>query len=227
VAVISVREKPVAQTRPDEGFSSIVASCDGIVRRLTVYKGTAVCTVGQAVEKGQLLVSGYTDCGLKILATGAQAEVFADTNRTLTAITPAQIRFRREIESQYTRYSLQIGKKLIKLYNSSRISLASCDTICKRDFLTLPGGFALPVAWITEQVTCYKTEDRMKEDPSEFAWLHTAADAYLQERLMVGRITDSSVCVLPDTHAYALEIHYSCYEMIGKVSNKEILKQDE
>lgn len=227
VAVISVREKPIPQTEPNESFSNIVASCDGIIRSLTVTKGTPVCTVGQAVEKGQLLVSGYTDCGLKLLATGAQAEVFADTNRSFQAMTPTQYSSRREVQSEKTQFSLQIGKKLIKFYNSSRISLAGCDTICKRDFLTLPGGFTLPVAWITERVTSYQTEDRSIEDPTELSWLRAAADAYLTDQLLVGRIMESAATDRLDADAYALDLRYSCYEMIGKVSNKEIIKQDE
>lgn len=224
VAVISVREKSPPKNQNNEQYGNIVASCDGIVRKITVLKGMPVCTVGQAVEKGQLLVSGYTDCGLKLLATGARAEVFGDTKRTLTVVTPTNNPVRGNCNAQRKRYSIQIGKKLIKMYNSSRIPLAGCDIIRKRDFITLPGGFILPVALITEQVTNYETEDHICEESCDLSWLRTSADAYLLDQLVIGTVTDCFEIPRREAGIYTLDVHYSCYELIGKVSNKEIIK---
>jgi len=62
VATISVREKEQAQYRAENsGVSSIVSACDGVILSCTVTKGSAVCSVGQAVKAGELLISGYTD----------------------------------------------------------------------------------------------------------------------------------------------------------------------
>ena len=77
-AVISVRERSETTTGEGRGgVSSIVASTDGVISELTVLRGTPLCRVGQAVKAGQILVSGYTDCGLTIRAEQAAAEIFA------------------------------------------------------------------------------------------------------------------------------------------------------
>ena len=71
-AVISVRERTEPdKEEPQSGVSSIVAMRDGVISQLTVTKGNPVCKVGQAVKAGQVLISGYTDCGICIRASHA------------------------------------------------------------------------------------------------------------------------------------------------------------
>jgi sporulation protein YqfD len=81
-AVISVREQPVQEQRTGyTGISSIVAACDGRITSCTVTKGNGLCAPGQVVQKGQLLISGYLDCGICIRVTGAEGEIFAETRQ--------------------------------------------------------------------------------------------------------------------------------------------------
>ena len=84
-ATISVREKTTQDVKDDTDnqVCSIVAMRDGIIQSCTVYQGNQLCTSGQAVKAGQTLVSGYTDCGTKIQATRADAEITALTFRDL------------------------------------------------------------------------------------------------------------------------------------------------
>ena len=50
---------------------------------------SALCAPGQAVSKGQVLISGYTDCGLCVLSQRAQGEVMAYTGRSFSALMPS------------------------------------------------------------------------------------------------------------------------------------------
>ena len=77
VAVISVEEGAdfTDMDSSSHQVNSIVATRDGVINSMTVLRGTPVCSIGSAVKKGQLLVSGYTDCGISIKATGANAEI--------------------------------------------------------------------------------------------------------------------------------------------------------
>ena len=88
VAVISVREKWENDNTDQEkkGISGIVALRDGIITSCIVTKGTGLVSPGQAVRKGQLMVSGYTDCGLFLQAVNAEAEIYAQTKRFLELI---------------------------------------------------------------------------------------------------------------------------------------------
>ena len=65
VATISVRERQQDEVTTQKcGVSSIVADRDGIIHEITVTNGSAACKIGEAITKGQTLISGHTDCGL-------------------------------------------------------------------------------------------------------------------------------------------------------------------
>ena len=59
VAVISVLERTGQDNlKKPMGLNSVVAAVDGVICEITSVKGNPLCKVGQAVKKGQLLVSG-------------------------------------------------------------------------------------------------------------------------------------------------------------------------
>ena len=98
VAVISVRERQEQATEnKTTGVGSIVASRDGVITSITTTRGSGICKVGQAVMAGQVLISGYTDCGISIRAVRAEGEVFAQTDRELLRICPTNCLQRSEI----------------------------------------------------------------------------------------------------------------------------------
>ena len=142
VAVISVRERQ-EQTRENISaeVGSIVASRDGVITSMMTTRGNAVCKVGQAVKAGQLLISGYTDCGISIRADRAEGEIFAQTDRDLTVVYPTDRQQRRQTTGLETKYSLIIGKNRINFYFGSGISGSSCVKMYKENYMTLPGGF--------------------------------------------------------------------------------------
>ena len=68
-------------------------SRDGFIVSATVTRGNFLCRVGQSVKAGQVLISGYTDCGICIQATRAEGEIYAQTSRDFAAVTPLSGRF--------------------------------------------------------------------------------------------------------------------------------------
>jgi len=227
VATISVREKSITEeTKNETGISSIVASRDGVIRELTVTQGIGTCQVGQAVKAGQMLISGYNDCGLLIQATRAEGEVYAQTLRELSVITPVDATRRLKISSQSVKYFLLIGKKQIKLYKDSGISDAGCVKMYEKKCLTLPGGFELPVALVRETRTSYTDAPTQLTGADSYEWLQEAADAYLLEQTVAGQILDRKATLQILDGVCVVNGHYSCVEMIGKVKNEEIIKRD-
>ena len=114
-AVITVRERVSYETDVPKGsVSHIVATQDGVVRSCTVTRGCGSCTVGQAVRKGDVLISGYTDCGLTFTAERAEGEIFALTKRSVSIVTPAKCHVQSQTDSIDTRFGLLIGKKTHK-----------------------------------------------------------------------------------------------------------------
>lgn len=221
VAVISIKERDNGAVKEDNcSISSIVAVCDGVVDSVTVLKGSAVCVPGQVVKAGQTLISGYTDCGIKILAERAEGEVFAYTKREFVAVSPVQCQTRSTIIDSETKYSLQIGKKRINLYNNSGILDGSCVKMYSWQFVTLPGGFVLPIAILTEKRVYHALEDGCIAVPKlqlqDFS--HSCLSAYMT----AGKILSAREQMSSDAEIITLRGDYSCYEMIGIIQVEEI-----
>lgn len=227
VAVISVRERSVAdKEEPTSHVTSIIAARDGIIQELTVLQGNPVCRVGQAVREGQLLVSGYTDCGILIKTTRSDAEVIAQTQHDLDAVTLSNCLVRGEITAEVRRYTLRIGKNLINFSKDSGISDTTCVKIYDEKHLTLPGGYTLPVTLITERLIYTEAMNEIEFQADAFAWMAESADSYLYSQMLAGKILDSARSDQTEDGIYKLSSHYSCVEMIGKVRNEEIVEKN-
>lgn len=224
VATITVREKNNTQSQKvhSEGVGSIVATQSGIVKEIAGVKGNVVCKPGQAVGKGQVLISGYTDCGLSIRATRAEGEVYAQTLHDLNTITMSNCSKRTKITRRETRYSLKIGKNLIKLYNGSGISPAGCVKMYTQRNLSLPGDFVLPVVLIEEELIFYDTEP-VQLTAEDAGWLAEAATGYLTSQMVAGQILSKETDLTTAEGVLALQGRYDCYEMISELVNEEII----
>lgn len=225
VATISVKEKSILPQASDEfGPGSIIAARDGIIRTCTVLDGTALCHEGDAVNAGQILVSGYTDCGLTLKAVRARAEITACTLRKLTAISPASSLVRDQQLHTKTKFALRIGKKLINFYKDSGISDSTCVKMYTEEHLTLPGGFRLPIALITEQCVYYSCA--LGNSGDEQVWLENYCEDYLIENMQAGQILTRQINTDYDGDSYIFHGEYVCLEMIGQFMNEEIISND-
>ena len=228
-AVISVREKTTQDIKSKNAnqVSSIVASRDGVIQNCTVYKGNALCSVGQAVKAGQTLVSGYLDCGIVTKTTQADAEIKALTFREIETLSPVPALNRGEKRSESSRYRLQIGKKLINLYKDSGNCDTSCVKIYVENFLQLPGGFRLPVAFIKETVVSY---EEIRETPSAADtgdWLMDFAKTHLRNTMIAGEIISEDAQVDRLDEVYYMYGRYACLEIIGQVKYEQSIVKDE
>lgn len=223
VATVSVRERTEPEvTEQDSAVSSIVASRDGFIVSATVTRGNFLCRVGQSVKAGQVLISGYTDCGICIQATRAEGEIYAQTSRDFAAVTPAQWTVRGEQTAVRRKYSLIIGKKRINLWKDSGILQGSCDRMDRRYELTLPGGFRLPVTLCVEEYTFYDGEMMTLEPDAAEAALSKFAQSALTQQMVAGRILSREESITQSEDKYLLEGTYACVEMIGRVRREQI-----
>ena len=223
VAVISVRER---QEQPKENIASdvgsIVASRDGVITSMTTTRGNGVCKVGQAVKAGQLLISGYTDCGISIRADRAEGEIFAQTDRDLTVVFPMDRQQRGQIIGSETKYSLIIGKNRINFYFGSGISDSSCVKMYEENYMTLPGGFQLPVILVKETWVTYRS-DEIQVQPQQNQLEDFSRD-YLKSQMVAGTILTEDYSLLQEEGQIILSGRYACQEMIGQFRKEEIIK---
>ena len=218
VAVISVRErqqKPADELLPP--VTHMIAKADGIVQSVTVTRGTALCKPGDAVTAGQKLISGYTDLGICIQGTQAKGEVYALTQRKITAISPSVYDLRGEQRGQTVKFALLIGKKRINFYKCSGILDTRCARIYSVWYMTLPGGFQLPLGIIKEVWLDYEASP----GKPEIFDLSDAASRYLLDALADGQILASQTALREDDSAYILNGSYVCREMIAQIQIEE------
>lgn len=92
-AQINVRDiKKTPEIEKHSGTSNIVASKDGQIEILEVYRGSAAVEVGQPVLKGELLISGITESRLQTnLFTDAHGYAVAKTNIKVSNVTSPKI----------------------------------------------------------------------------------------------------------------------------------------
>ena len=221
-AVITVREQlPVKGEQPESGVSSIVAERDAIVESITVLQGNALCKPGQAVKKGQMLVSGYQDCGICIRGLAAKGEVYGRTQRQAAVISPRKYAFRQEQSSSIKKIALLFGKKRINLYKGSGISPTTCAKIYEEKYLTLPGGFILPFGIGIEVTVDYEYHDQTVE--TDLERLKSFLEEYQKSQMIAGRIVQASWSQTETEETSVVSGEYSCYESIGILRPEENL----
>ena len=222
-AVISVRERVMQNEQSAiPAVSSIVAACDGVITSSTVTRGTGLCSVGQAVQKGQVLISGYVDHGLAVTATRAEGEIFAQTQHNLDVIMPATNLVRDAFTGRRVNYSLLIGKKRINLWKGSGISDGSCVKMVSQYHLALPGNFELPLVLLKEETHTYQLERSQSDGREEREQLSDFSKTLIKTDAIALTITDEKECVDKKDGLLLLKGIYGCTEMIGREQGVQI-----
>lgn len=104
-------EKRITGVIPDDSTapSNLVARCDGTVIRVEVHSGDAVCHVGQTVEKGELLISGFDETahsGTKVVR--AKGAVYANVERSFSVSCPVEAEEKAYTGRTYTQTSVSV-----------------------------------------------------------------------------------------------------------------------
>ena len=223
VAIVSVRERPLEEGGTEvQGVGNVVAFRDGVILSCDVTQGTALCTPGQAVKAGDLLISGTIDHGYTTVSTLAEGEVFASTQRKFSMLTSGEITKRGDMTWRKERYSLLVGKKLINFFKCSGISGATCVKMNSKYVLTLPGGFRLPVALVKQSYVNRELSDACMDESQARQLLSDASDRYILDRMIAGRILSTSKAFSSLGEGYHLTGIYACTEMIGRVQQEQI-----
>lgn len=217
VAVITVREQPVSASEPEDKSSicSIVADRDGIIVSCDAEQGTVLCAPGQAVRKGDILISGYTDCGICIRAVHSSGEIYAMTNHAVTAVSPTEYLEKGSVQKSRQCFSLLIGKKRINLYKSSRIWDAECDRIYKEYYVVLPGGFRLPLGIACEQIISHTLSPEQSDISEMDPLLQEFTRKYILNHMNAGSILSAQERFSAEAGLRILNFDCSCMEMIG------------
>ena len=224
IAIIQVEERNRSIEPSNAGaVASIVAVRDGVISDVTVRNGTAMCTPGKSVQRGDVLISGYSDHGLKVTAAVADGEVFAHTRREIQLVSLISRTLQSKQNKITVYYRLRIGKKVINLSNHSGISDATCDKMYSEYCWALPGGFCLPISVMKQTSYSYDLQT-VTEKESASMRLEADSRAYLLDQMIAGEILYATQSAKVSGDICRLNGIYSCREMIGKLRYEEILE---
>ena len=222
-ATISVREKTQSEKQQSTGaIGHVVALRDGLVDSVIVSEGTALCVPGQVVKQGQILISGYTDCGICIRAAAADGEIYALTHRSVSAVSPSGCLIFQPDGRVKQKISLIIGKKRINLWKDSGIWDASCGRMYSEYYITLPGGFTLPVAIGVDTYTPGSLTEFAVPLPEMQSQLTSFARTQILQDMIAGQILRPSEAFSEETGCTVLSGKYLCREMIGRILWEQI-----
>ena len=171
-AVVKVRERVEKPELRDGAPQNVAAAKTGIIQKLSVLQGKPLLSPGQAVLKGETIVSGAMDSidgGTRKVHAMAEAEAL--TMYELTAVCPLREQKKTARGLPRSRFALIIGKNRINFYPGSRNEPACCDKIIRISRLSVKGVFTLPLALVRETFTGYELSEaaaspqaRLKKD---------------------------------------------------------------
>ena len=223
VATICVRERnPDVQREEYKGAASMIAERDGYILSVSATKGNLMVKPGQTVTAGQLLISGYTDCGIVLRAEYAEGEIYAQTKRELLAAAPIPRPRYLSDSKTLKKISLVIGKKRIFLWKDSGISPVGCGRMYEEYYATLPGGFRLPICLCVDRFTDYAEGIPTEPGAVDCAFLKKNARNYLTHHMTAGEILQAQEKIMEESGCLVLKGTYVCREMIGRMRLAQI-----
>lgn len=214
--MVAERDPEVEDEQPESTITNVVASRDGVIVSMEILQGFRRCKIGDAVQEGDLLVSGMESHNKTTQLVHAYGEIYALTNRETVCVLPLQTMQKSYTGQTETRYSLIIGRKRIKISRNSGIPQSSCDKITERSQIVLPGEHSFPVWLETETYVFYEPALMDVERETAQKLLRAYADASVRRSMIAGQVLTAQSKLTSKSGCWVLQTNYSCREMIAR-----------
>ena len=216
-ARVVVRERPEKEPVLDRRTpANVIAARSGVITRVSAEAGFCLCSPGQAVKRGELLVSAYTDFGYKTQVTAARAEIYAQTVRMADCILPAAQQVKDTRAETRSTVSLWVGRRRIRLFGRGADG-SFCEKQTERRTLTLPGGFSLPLGIEITRICEYDTRDEILQAEDVRQRLLAFVQTQAQREMIAGTILASREHMTERSGGYCLHAALQCEEMIARM----------
>ena len=205
-------------TEPEENTSgpqSLAAAKDGVITDYIILEGMRLCSRGDSVEAGQLLVSGYEDYGLYLRAVRADGEIYARTWTAGTLVLPKTQSEKRYTGQEFRQISLVVGRKRIKICGNSGISYDSCDKMVSVERLTLVG-YEFPVTLEVAVYREYETVQVPRTAEEARTALEEAWQMQVCASMVAGTVLQTEASLSETDSVYIYRATSTCEEMIAR-----------
>ena len=159
VAYVSVIEKIKPEDKVTQsGYANIVAEFDGVIEEITVRSGYAAVKVGEAVKRGDLLISGVIPDSAGGGFVYADGSVYARRTEAVSVDVPFFEERQVYSAASLDRISLEIFDFSINIYKRYGNTNTSCDIIKDIEECVIFNKYRLPVAVKKIYTRAYSTE---------------------------------------------------------------------
>ena len=203
--------------------ANLIATRDGQIEYLELYRGNAVVTVGQAVKAGELLVSGLYDSKTDSFRwTRAAGRVMARTEHTVRVEIPLSYEEKVYDKTVLQEIDLYFFNFSHKIFKNSGNSGALCDIIKYNYTLGRLGNNQLPLSFSRTEVRpyCLEWRERSAEEALDLCYEQLAralaslsGEVQLLQKTITTEVGESSVI---------LTCTITCIENIAQVQEFEI-----
>ena len=138
VAYVDIIEKKREEEQTAYDFCNVVAREDCVIEDITVKRGYAVVKKGDAVKRGDILISGVPPRGIGSFCM-ADGIVIARVNRAITVEKPYESEEKAVSSEQNKAFKIKIFNFFINIFDFCGNSASECDIIERKTDLTLFG----------------------------------------------------------------------------------------
>ena len=203
VAYVSVIEKFSEQEKnEDKGYSNVVARADGIIEEIHVSRGYAAVKVGDAVKKGDLLISGILPDELGGGICHAEGVVLARAFEELSVSVSENEEKKVYGESSLFEVSLKIFNFSLNIFKKYGNIDSSCDIIEDVEDFVLFGKYRMPLSLCKKYVR--KTDTVMSEYTKEE---QVRLAVYRMQRLRTTLLSDKDLVAIKTEGEFIAEAY--------------------
>lgn len=196
--------------------ANLIAARDGVLTDVIVTEGMKLCRPGDTVRKGQVLVSGFEDYGLILKGVCAEGEIYGQTWRSGTIVTPSSVKGKVYTGREWADYSLVIGRKRINLSGNSGISGASCDKMIDAAELQIPN-YSFPVRLEKTTFREYNIKELPLDPEAGEANLLSAWERLTASDMIAGKTESTETSFMASDGLYILRAESVCNEMLARL----------
>lgn len=205
--------------------ANLVATRDGQIEYLELYRGNAVVVSGQAVKAGELLVSGLYDSQTGSFRwTRAAGRVMARTERIITVEIPLSYEEKVYTEPVLQEIELHFFNFSHKIFKNSRNSDILCDIIKYNTNLGQLGNNQLPLSFSYTRAYPYRTEQRERSTTDALALCYEELSRQLSALSGEVQLLQKSIVTAVGEDSVALTCTLVCIENIAEVQEFEIVQ---
>jgi similar to stage IV sporulation protein len=209
----------------EEVPSHVIAAVDGVVTHIEPWNGDAMFREGEAVLKGDILISGEMfmdlhpmvwegDAGSRLVH--AQGKVLARTWRTITASLDLNAPGKAYTGEETHRYAISLLGRRMNFYQNSGIPYDRCDIITRLESWTPLGDRTLPILWEKTTYRAY-TLTPVPLDPAKAeTMLRTRLMESLEGVMKEGKVLTADYEVSREEDTLTVTLLAQCSEEIGR-----------